>query len=769
MLDKNQLPLYQPSQTDNPDLEPHIPISCHFDKDTLLTKDGDLIQIIEITGYGDVDEHANLSEAIRASFKEFIPNFNYSASIHTVRNRKNIMPKGSMPKGFPEELNSEWCKINNWNKQLVNTVYISIIRQGPKHHALDLKALISSLKVGSFKKHNNQILKTLAIELSTVVDNFIKNLKIFAARKLTMLKNKDGEYISEQLMFYYELITFDRAKISPPTVDFSKFLGGFETFFDFNSLEVSTSYNAKNYAALFTIKDAVDLPVEIINLFNQQGLNFIVAQSFYFISQYQIDQEYKELKKMRTLARDQMIDEISGFNKLFNPANTSPGSNCKQQTTIIVYSDDYNFFLSKLNLAINSLNKIGVTFIREDLLMATQYYAQLPGNLKYLISKRLSITSMDRIGGFATLHHHLSGAFNGSSWGDPISIIRSVDGAPFFFNWHNAKNEGHTVLIGPEHAGKTTLIRFLLAQSCKLNPKIIYFDERGDNKKFIESIGGKYFELDELNTSGIDIKLNPFDPANFNNKPEIFKEWLQDIIYPTSRGMEKYDEFFLNLATKLYAPDLTKNKIEFIKEIILATTEETLINGFNSFFEGEFFKKLFHLEKSEIPIIANTQIISINVSSIKHDIQKYAALMPILMQNLKRITANNKSMIVIPNVYLLQNIKSCALIIHDWLVNIAANKAIAIFSLVPNEDTNEDNALLKYINKFSTKIFMCNKHADRYFMRAFKITDAELLNLKSFSIGRRVFLYKQFDVSIMLGLNLNKLLSTLSTLESKNG
>jgi len=77
--------------------EDFLPYVCHYDPSTILTKNGELLQIIRITGFGgesDSFDLISLRDTLRDSISENIKESKYALWFHTIRRKKNIVPKG---------------------------------------------------------------------------------------------------------------------------------------------------------------------------------------------------------------------------------------------------------------------------------------------------------------------------------------------------------------------------------------------------------------------------------------------------------------------------------------------------------------------------------------------------------------------------------------------------------------------------------------------------------------------------------------------------
>jgi len=113
--------------------EDFIPYVIHYDKKTILTKNGELMQMIRISGFSNTSVYAELvplREAVRESIRENIKQTNFALWFNTIRRKKNISPEGDFNDYFSSKINQTWEEINNLQNDYVNELYITIIIEG---------------------------------------------------------------------------------------------------------------------------------------------------------------------------------------------------------------------------------------------------------------------------------------------------------------------------------------------------------------------------------------------------------------------------------------------------------------------------------------------------------------------------------------------------------------------------------------------------------------------------------------------------------------
>jgi type IV secretion system protein TrbE len=166
--------------------------------------------------------------------------------------------------------------------------------------------------------------------------------------------------------------------------------------------------------------------------------------------------------------------------------------------------------------------------LREEQLNATEaYLGSLPGHGGY----NVRLNPMDSISWAYLLP--ISAIYCGESHcpnplypenSPPLLYAVTGDSNAYRLNTH-VKDVGHTLTIGPTGSGKSTLEQLIAAQQRKYQKsRVICLDKDKSNKYFILSIGGKYYDPTDLETSKIAVLSNIDDVYGF----EMTYRWLCD-------------------------------------------------------------------------------------------------------------------------------------------------------------------------------------------------------------------------------------------------
>ncbi len=111
----------------NDSSENFIPIACHYDENTLLTKNGELLQIFQIDGLTSKKiskKLFNLREDVRNAISNGIEGGKLAFWIHTIRHKINLDDTTPYNNLLSANIHAIWQKKNCWQDKFVNSLYI---------------------------------------------------------------------------------------------------------------------------------------------------------------------------------------------------------------------------------------------------------------------------------------------------------------------------------------------------------------------------------------------------------------------------------------------------------------------------------------------------------------------------------------------------------------------------------------------------------------------------------------------------------------------
>jgi type IV secretion system protein VirB4 len=103
-----------------------IPYEHHWDKETIITKKGDLLQVIKVDGFSFEtadDDVVDVKKMVRNSLYKSMAEGTFSLYFHMIRRRQSVYPGGKMTQSFAKYVDDTWRKKHQTRAAFVNAVY----------------------------------------------------------------------------------------------------------------------------------------------------------------------------------------------------------------------------------------------------------------------------------------------------------------------------------------------------------------------------------------------------------------------------------------------------------------------------------------------------------------------------------------------------------------------------------------------------------------------------------------------------------------------
>lgn len=476
--------------------EDFIPIACHYDQHTLLTKNGELVQTIQINGINAErvsKKLFSLREVVREAIRKEIDNDKIAFWIHTIRRKANLDDNLPYNNLFSANLHNMWQRKNYWRDKFVNCLYITVIYDAPELKLKNFNSLLNSLSIKTITKFENSYFAEGAGKLTAITDKLVAALEEYGAIKLGVRLDQ-GQYFSDPMFLYRRIIQLSEEQCLLPITDISLALSSHQYAVGNDMIEV-IGHGGKKFAALMSIKEYHEISSEALDQFLQIPVEMVATEVFYFVDKMQALPLFADQAYITEIGGDKEIRNLSGLDKILE-SKDSKNRFCHQQISFMVIGDNAKQLNNQVKNASETLAKIGIAHVREDINLEKAFWAQLPGNFSFLY--RMSPTILDNTAALASLHNFPTGnQYN--PWGRAVTLLRTEKGTPYFMNFHNLEGNGNVCIIGVPRSGKTTLLNFLLSEADKFKPTILHFTEDSDSMLYIKAKGGKWIsELQNL-------------------------------------------------------------------------------------------------------------------------------------------------------------------------------------------------------------------------------------------------------------------------------
>ncbi len=510
-----------------------IPFCEHFDSRTIVTKNGELLQTLRIAmntdglNYEHHDDNIpSLRDLIRSAIMDSVYTDNIGVWIHTLRKRERVNFEQNFTNDFAGYVNDSWNKLHGWSHRYYNEVYVTLIYDGQACPMFSGNAIKESLNPKKNRLVRRSYIDAVASELQVITDNVMERIaEHYHVQPLSVVERIPVDkadlptqpiYYSEPMEFFSYLLNLRDDEVPLPEASMYNSLQSTNLLIGFNALETKTDDGKKRFAAILSLKNYREVPVDTVDMLLQSPIELIISQAFHFIPSDKALKQYREQREYFENSEDTYSMEATGLVDILRGNRKQPTDFGHQQTSFMVLVDE----LKKLDVDVGQLQEafgaIGLICVREDIRLEEVFWSTFPGNFEFL--RRKDPINTHFIGGFARLNRFSSGQSTGTLWAQPIGLLPTLVNSPYFFNFH-AQDNGHTLWMDfnsfNDKTG-TVVLSFLLTQTQKLGTKLFYFDQQQSAALWFNKMNSPYIKIGSKKKNAL--AINPFSlPAEPRN------------------------------------------------------------------------------------------------------------------------------------------------------------------------------------------------------------------------------------------------------------
>ncbi|QOD38584.1 VirB4 family type IV secretion/conjugal transfer ATPase [Candidatus Wolbachia massiliensis] len=710
-----------------------IPYACHYDEETILTKQGELLKIIKLEDYSSADNYSDLRTEIRKSISKNINSLYFSVWIHTVRKRNKLSLKWNKTGDFSDKLHSTWLnKLTDSKLQYINELYIVVLLSDFGKH------INNSFFFSGIKSKHKLFLQENHQELQKVTDLIYNDLEPFGAKKLG-LRFSDGKVYSEMTEFLHYIVTLTHKDYPVCESDLSKYIKNLKVAFGFNKFQ-TTFEDRQKFGSIFCIKEYREIPLENIDRCLQLDSELIITEIIIFTSNSKAVKEFKKQINMLQISEDNILLQNSEIKEIVELEKTSAIDFCQQKIIFTVFADDKNRLAKNISDLSSIMSLIGLMMFRTDLHMENHFWAQLPGNFTFITQPKNILAKYAC--SFAMLHDFTSGTLKGGRWKEAVTVFFSKQGSPYFFNFHGKKNNGHTTILGAPNSGRTSLINFLLSESRKFNPRIIILDNTGKSIIFTKAVSGEYYIIDPKYKDK-SLKFNPLNIEDSVSNRNMLVEMIKRMV-----SLVDVEEKIKKIVDSIFAIPKESRSISQISEVLL------LLGGKISKWcgNGEFAYLFQDGDESGIDWEAKT--ISLNTANLTKRKECMSVILYYFLYSFEAKCDGSPAILVLDEAWEISNIFPTEEEFDNWMQRMTKLNVVVILS-TENLNLAFASKFTQYLDKHvDTRILMPNVNANRLYMKAFSLSKEELNIILQTPTQEGLFLIKQYKGLVTLNLDL---------------
>ena len=740
-----------------------IPYKCHWNSNTILTHNEELVRVIKIKGFAFEtadDEDIDLKKNARNNLLKGMSSGNFSLYFHTIRRKEKGFPDGEMPDKFSKRVNDEWAAKHSDTRSFVNEHYFTIIRGSDKTGAAVLEHMAKKLQHKTDKSSWENYMREGYDELEEMTERVMNGYGNYGPELLDLV-NTDVGITSEILEFLSRIVNCGHAqRMTPPLANIANHLPISRLYFGKKSIEAHHPTSVKHCGMIAIKEYRPSTNAGVFDGFMQMPFELIMTQSFSFINRMIAISSMQLQQRRLVQAEDVAVSQIQEIDSALDSAMSGEFGFGNHHLSILCIEDTPKSLESALSLAIVELSNSGITGVREKLNLEPAFWAQLPCNAEYM-ARRCTVNTLN-IASFASFHNYPSGKRKGNHWGDAVTVLNTVSGTPYFFSFH-VRDVGHTMIIGPTGAGKTVLLNFLCAQAQKFNCRLFFFDKDRGAEIFVRAIRGKYTTPDVAKPSG----FNPFQLPDNNENRKFLVELITSLVTEGDERLPPHEIERVNEAVKgNYKLPQDQRRLRNLAPFMGLGGPGTLAGKLAMWHSRGSHANLFDNEEDLIDF-TSARTFGIEMA---HILQDKVSIGPVLLYLFHRIQSSldgSPTMIVLDEAWALIGNPIFAPKIKDWLKVLRKLNTFVVFATQSVEDAAKSEISDTLVQQTATQIFLPNLKATILYREVFMLSEREFNLVKTTDPGTRFFLVKQDNDGVIARIDLGGMDEIINVLSAR--
>ncbi len=724
----------------------HLPYARHVNEHTLETRDGLLMQVIALRGLlfetADTDE-LNYRKRLRDAMLQAIGTSRFAIYHHIVRRRVDVQLDGTFPDSFSKRLDAAWQGRLGQRQLYVNDLYLTLVRR-PLQGRIGILDGVRDL----FSRSTGGAEIALELrQLDTAREALLAALGSYEPQLLGTYETSQGP-CSEPLEFLSQLFNGEMRPVLLPTQDIGAYLPYRRVSFGQEAIELGASgYASREFLGLLSIKDypaqtSAGMFDELLRL----PFELVISQSFGFVErQAALGRMNLALRRMRS-AEDEALSLRANLETAKDDVAAGHAGFGEHHMTIGVRGKTPEAVDASIAEVQATLADLGVIAVREDIALEPAFWAQFPGNFKYIA--RRGLVSTANFAGLASGHNFALGSATDNHWGDAVTLLETTAAGPYYFNFHRG-DLGNFTVIGPSGSGKTVVLNFLLAQARRYDPRIVFFDKDRGAELFIRAIGGRYDVL----RPGVSSGLNPLQLSDTPANRQFLIDWVAQLaggadLEEISRIKDAIDAN--------YGQPVEMRRLRHLVE---------LFRGDRRPLAGDLWSRLrpwwgdgeraWLFDAAEDQTDLTIRAIGFDMTQILDDPTVRTPAMMYLFHRVEDRLDGSPAIIVVDEGWKALDDEVFVRRIKDWEKTIRKRNGIVGFATQSAQDALESRIASAIIEQAATQIFMANPKAQASdYIDGFGLTRHEYELVRSLPDSARCFLIKHGNESVVARLSL---------------
>ncbi|MBN8828993.1 MAG: hypothetical protein J0H68_09835 [Sphingobacteriia bacterium] len=422
--------------------------------------------------------------------------------------------------------------------------------------------------------------------------------------------------------------------------------------------------------------------------------------------------------------------------------------------------------LDKLCINIKSLfSQSDIKFITETVGVYSTFFGVYPDYYNLLFSSRGRNVTTENVSAFINFNGSNHGLTKSPFGDEPVTIFKTLNGSYYNFTFHESEKEdspGHCVIIGGTGKGKTTLITYLLLNSLKFdNLKILSFDSLKGTKIATDVFGGAY--IDPLLEK---IRLNPCLLPDSKENRAFLESFFASLIGEVD---EEEKRAIRNSVDVLYRFPKDKRLLSTIEHTFVSLSEKKLpmkerlakwLPKKGNEFKDDIYSSLFSNTHDELEF--NKNIVCFDMNGVLNEPKIVDPLTTYILHAFDNYVKNN----LCPHICFIDEFHKYVEqpLFKDFITTFVREsrkrKGLLIAATQDVETLSNTEAGSVLINNHTTGIFFPNPSAEKFrnsYIKDFRLNESELNWIVNCKEQHQVLIKKVNQGSVIVDVNLSHL------------
>lgn len=435
--------------------------------------------------------------------------------------------------------------------------------------------------------------------------------------------------------------------------------------------------------------------------------------------------------------------------------------------TILLWADTPDALEQRLESVASVCQRAKLKMVRERSAPALEMLACHPGNLG--MTSRSSFVSTETFSDLSSLHGSDVGVGVGEvPWVEPITVLETERGTPHRFSLHppgrpdKEPTNGHTLVLGPSDAGKTTTTLFLATQALRLGARVIAFDKDRAMEMAIRANGGTYASV----KVGVPTGLNPLRTETGERGEAWLMDWWSALLETTGAPLTPKQSKALRAAIVQNgaAPDQLQTFAHFETLIGDADDDNDLAlrvrewgpRGRYSWVFGESDDTLVDFASNDVTALDLTEVLGAGTERMAILAYLFRAIGVVMEEKRPMVLIVDEAWRVLDDPYFAEKMK-------EWLVT-ARKMNVVVMLLTQFPSHIRRSAASSVLESLPNRLIFPNAKAGEEDYTGMNLTDGELSFLLDTTQGGYRALHSTDRGSTILDVDLSRLGPLLTAL-----